>query len=102
MTPDYKRNGTVDLFAAMNVTTGEVQTETRHQRSPPEGSVFIDQLTYLRPILLLAGWRTAFRGHPVAFDNLRPLRFVMRGAYKGGADLVLATRSDDKGGRGRP
>jgi hypothetical protein len=35
MTHDYKRNGTVDLFAALNVTTGEVlhQTRKRHTAS---------------------------------------------------------------------
>ena len=27
MTHDYKRNGTIDLFAALNVATGEVMTE---------------------------------------------------------------------------
>ena len=29
MTHDYKRNGTTDLFAALNVGTGEVLTATR-------------------------------------------------------------------------
>jgi transposase len=29
MTHDYKRNGTIDLFAAMNVATGEVLTDLR-------------------------------------------------------------------------
>jgi hypothetical protein len=29
MTYDYKRNGTIDLFAAMNVATGEVLTDLR-------------------------------------------------------------------------
>jgi transposase len=29
MTHDYKRNGTIDLFAAMNIATGEVLTELR-------------------------------------------------------------------------
>lgn len=29
MTHDYKRNGTIDLFAALNVGTGEVLTDTR-------------------------------------------------------------------------
>jgi hypothetical protein len=28
MTHDYKRNGTVDLFAAMNVATGELLHDT--------------------------------------------------------------------------
>jgi hypothetical protein len=29
MTHDYKRHGTTDLFAAMNVATGEVLYDTR-------------------------------------------------------------------------
>jgi len=29
MTHDYKRNGTIDLFAAMNLATGEVLTDLR-------------------------------------------------------------------------
>jgi transposase len=33
MTHDYKRNGTVDLFAAMNVGTGEVLHETRRRHA---------------------------------------------------------------------
>jgi len=33
MTHDYKRNGTVDLFAALNVGTGEVITATRKART---------------------------------------------------------------------
>ena len=38
MTHDYKRNGTVDLFAALNVATGEVlhQTRNRHSGIAPE------------------------------------------------------------------
>ena len=33
MTHDYKRNGTVDLFAAMNLRTGEVLHETRSRHA---------------------------------------------------------------------
>ena len=33
MTHDYKRNGTVDLFAAMNVGTGEVLYDTRRRHA---------------------------------------------------------------------
>jgi len=33
MTHDYKRNGTIDLFAAMNVATGEVLAATRKQHT---------------------------------------------------------------------
>lgn len=33
MTHDYKRNGTTDLFAAMNVVTGEVLHDTRRRHA---------------------------------------------------------------------
>ena len=33
MTHDYKRNGTIDLFAALNVATGEVLTQTRKRHT---------------------------------------------------------------------
>ena len=33
MTHDYKRNGTVDLFAAMNLATGEVLHDTRRRHA---------------------------------------------------------------------
>lgn len=33
MTRDYKRNGTVDLFAAMNIATGEVLHDTRRRHA---------------------------------------------------------------------
>jgi transposase len=33
MTHDYKRNGTVDLFAAMNIATGEVLHDTRRSHA---------------------------------------------------------------------
>lgn len=33
MTHDYKRHGTVDLFAALNVATGEVLTQTRRRHT---------------------------------------------------------------------
>ena len=33
MTHDYRRHGTVDLFAAMNVATGEVLTQTRKKHT---------------------------------------------------------------------
>ena len=34
MTHDYKRNGTIDLFAAMNIGTGEVLTDCRNAIPP--------------------------------------------------------------------
>ena len=36
MTHDYKRNGTTDLFAAMNVATGEVLYDTKARHSSKE------------------------------------------------------------------
>ena len=33
MTHDYNRNGTIDLFAALNVATGEVLTQTRRRHT---------------------------------------------------------------------
>ena len=34
MTHDYKRNGTIDLFAAMNIATGEVLTDLTQGPQP--------------------------------------------------------------------
>ena len=33
MTHDYKRNGTTDLFAALNIATGEVLTQCRKRHA---------------------------------------------------------------------
>ena len=33
LTHDYNRNGTIDLFAALNVATGEVLTQTRKRHT---------------------------------------------------------------------
>jgi transposase len=40
MTHDYKRNGTVDLFAALNVGTGEVITATRKRHTAADVLAF--------------------------------------------------------------
>ncbi len=40
MTHDYKRNGTTDLFAAMNVATGEVLYDTRKSHTAKDVLVF--------------------------------------------------------------
>ena len=40
MTHDYKRNGTTDLFAAMNVATGEVLYDTRRSHSAKDVLAF--------------------------------------------------------------
>jgi hypothetical protein len=44
MTHDYKRNGTTDLFAAMNVATGEVLTDYRKRHTA------VDVLAFFKTI----------------------------------------------------
>lgn len=44
MTHDYKRNGTIDLFAAMNVGTGEVLTELRKGHTGADVLRFFKQI----------------------------------------------------------
>ena len=44
MTHDYKRNGTTDLFAALNVGTGEVLTECRSGHSAREVLAFFKRI----------------------------------------------------------
>ena len=44
MTHDYKRNGTIDLFAAMNVATGEVLTDLRKNHAGPDVLRFFKQI----------------------------------------------------------
>ena len=44
MTHDYKRNGTIDLFAAMNVATGEVLTELRKGHTSTDVLRFFKQI----------------------------------------------------------
>lgn len=44
MTHDYKRNGTVDLFAALNVATGEVLTDTRARHTGDDVLAFFKQI----------------------------------------------------------
>ena len=44
MTHDYKRNGTIDLFAALNVGTGEVLTDLRHGHKGTDVLRFFKQI----------------------------------------------------------
>ena len=44
MTHDYKRNGTIDLFAAMNVATGEVLTDLRKGHAGADVLRFFKQI----------------------------------------------------------
>ena len=44
MTHDYKRNGTTDLFAALNVATGEVLTDCRRRHTGADVLAFFKQI----------------------------------------------------------
>ncbi|MEK7169924.1 MAG: IS630 family transposase, partial [Patescibacteria group bacterium] len=44
MTHDYKRNGTTDLFAALNIATGEVITECRSRHSADDVLAFFKRI----------------------------------------------------------
>jgi transposase len=44
MTHDYKRNGTIDLFAAMNIATGEVMTDLRKGHTGTDVLRFFKQI----------------------------------------------------------
>lgn len=44
MTHDYKRNGTTDLFAALNVATGEVLTECRDRHTAEDVAAFFKRI----------------------------------------------------------
>lgn len=40
----YKRHGTINLFAARNVATGEIQSQTTHTKKRPDWSAFMDDV----------------------------------------------------------
>lgn len=44
MTHDYKRNGTIDLFAAMNIATGEVLTDLQKRHAAADVLRFFKQI----------------------------------------------------------
>jgi transposase len=44
MTHDYKRNGTIDLFAAMNIATGQVLTDCQHAHAGTDVLRFFKQI----------------------------------------------------------
>jgi transposase len=52
MTHDYKRNGTIDLFAALNVGIGEVLTECRSGHSAREVLAFVKRIDRSVPLHL--------------------------------------------------
>ena len=49
MTHDYKRNGTTDLFVAMNVATGEVIYDTKARHSAKEVLAFFKFIDFQVP-----------------------------------------------------
>ncbi len=61
MTHDYRRNGTTDLFAALNIATGEVITECRRQHTA------VDVLAFFKRIGRSVPRRLAIH---VVLDNL--------------------------------
>lgn len=44
MTHDYKRNGTIDVFAAMNLATGEVRTDLRKKHTGKDVLAFFKKI----------------------------------------------------------
>jgi transposase len=44
MTHDYKRHGTIDLFAAMNIATGQVLTDLQKRHAAPDVLRFFKQI----------------------------------------------------------
>ena len=49
MTHDYKRHGTTDLFAALNLATGEVHTDFRRSHAGADVLAFLKQIDKLVP-----------------------------------------------------
>ena len=49
MTHDYRRNGTVDLFAALNVATGEVLHQTRRRHTGRDVLAFFKRIDLHTP-----------------------------------------------------
>jgi transposase len=49
MTHDYKRNGTTDLFAALNIATGEVLTECRDRHTAKDVLAFFKKIDKVVP-----------------------------------------------------
>jgi transposase len=44
MKSTYKRHGVLNLFAALNVATGEIKTQTTRQKKRPEFQAFLDNI----------------------------------------------------------
>ena len=76
MTHDYRRNGTIDLFAAMNIATGEVLTDCA--KATPALTCCGSSNRSTRPSR--AGWRARRPGQPVR--ALTPEITQMAGAQR--------------------
>jgi hypothetical protein len=60
MTHDYRRNGTIDLFAALNVATGEVLTDLRKGHAGADVLRFFKQIDAAVPrdLEAMSSWAT--------------------------------------------
>jgi hypothetical protein len=75
MTHDYKRNGTIDLFAAMNITTGQVLTDFQRRHAATDVLRFFKQIDAAVP---RGAGCPRHPGQPVS--TLRPRDHQMAGA----------------------
>jgi transposase len=65
MTHDYKRHGTTDLFAALNVATGEVIFDTRRRHAAKDVLAFfkwIDLVSRVKYLRQISGWECLVGG----------------------------------------
>ena len=74
MTHDYKRNGTVDLFAALNVATGEVLHQTRRRHTGADVLAFFRWIDVHTPATSTStsSWTTSPRTSPNPCGNGSP------------------------------
>jgi hypothetical protein len=81
MTHDYKRNGTVDLFAAMNVATGEVLHDTRRSQAGADVLAFFKRIDIHVPRDLdgTSCWTTCRRTSPNRCVHGSPTRNGLAG-----------------------
>ena len=56
LTDDYKRNGTTDLFAVLNVATAEVIHQIRCRHTGNDAFAFFKQTDHHTPTAWCAGW----------------------------------------------
>jgi transposase len=80
MTHDYRRHGTVDLFAALNVATGEVLTQTRKKHTGDDVLAFFRWIDLHTPrdldvhvvleVLRISRWSDAVEECPVGLAGV--------------------------------